>query len=553
MNITRSVIGSLVILAWTSGAMAIEVGDYKAIRILEPSDLRPIPDPKGCQSVFQQVCTEIGPAYPAGISDQGDVFGHMETNHPHGGHFEQGIRWLRRDNYKGDFLGTFELDPKEWDFCAINGRTLGVHGSWVSPEGIASGRAIPGAYYIDIVSGEVTVVGNGQLEKASGNLVLGELADGETSCSTDPFGYGVMDVSLVKPPFTQENRGEVHRIDPTARALAINDRHVIVGSLDPTCIDIPGTNPLCFGESVAMRIEPTGKNEWSDAIRMDQLGSVDASRAFDLSNTDPGFAVGFSKADDQFEHGVIWNADTGEIIADFGVNSVPHRISSTGEFAVGTRRETFFSLKEPGLWWTEDQWETWDFLSIEDILAALPGGEHWAEISVHLSALHPNQRHKWLDSPIAVNKHGQLLAVGKLDPDAPIESITQWPRAIATGEDCINNDFPCGIPFLLDTLDLDTVLKGDVDDDGLVTNLDITPFVGALAAQDEAAFLVLFPGGNYAAADVDLSGQPNNLDITPFIGLLASAAASDSAAIPEPASVVLLLLPLLAMRRACRR
>ena len=34
-------------------------------------------------------------------------------------------------------------------------------------------------------------------------------------------------------------------------------------------------------------------------------------------------------------------------------------------------------------------------------------------------------------------RHGQILAVGKLDPEAPVESLTAWPRAIATGEDCI--------------------------------------------------------------------------------------------------------------------
>ena len=59
-------------------------------------------------------------------------------------------------------------------------------------------------------------------------------------------------------------------------------------------------------------------------------------------------------------------------------------------------------------------------------------------------------------------RHGQILAVGKLDPEAPVESLTAWPRAIATGEDCIRDDWPCGIPFILDTLALATVLQGDV-------------------------------------------------------------------------------------------
>jgi len=95
------------------------------------------------------------------------------------------------------------------------------------------------------------------------------------------------------------------------------------------------------------------------------------------------------------------------------------------------------------------------------------------------------------------------------------------------------------------------VVAGDVNNDSFVDNLDITPFIAALAAEDEAAFLVAFPEGSYAAADIDMNGGPNNLDITPFIGLLTAAASN--AAIPEPASVMLLLLPLMAMARSRRR
>ena len=92
------------------------------------------------------------------------------------------------------------------------------------------------------------------------------------------------------------------------------------------------------------------------------------------------------------------------------------------------------------------------------------------------------------------------------------------------------------------------VLKGDIDDDGSVNNLDITPFIAALAAEDETAFLSTFPGGNYAAADVDMSGLPNNLDITPFIGLL-TAAGSNATAVPEPGSLACIALALMMGRR----
>ena len=43
----------------------------------------------------------------------------------------------------------------------------------------------------------------------------------------------------------------------------------------------------------------------------------------------------------------------------------------------------------------------------------------------------------------------------------------------------------------------DMVVLGDVNDDGSVDNLDITTFIGALSAADEAAFLTQFPNGNY--------------------------------------------------------
>ena len=240
MHVSKSVIFlmfcSLVVLAWAGGASAILVEDYVGIRILEPADARPTPeDPEGCRNLVRQECVDVGPAYPAGISDGADVFGHYETNHPHEHHWEQGITWLRRDGYKGDFLESIPLDPKEWDFCAIDGRSRGLHGTFVSPEGIATGRSIPGAYHIDLNTGKLTIAGNGELYKASGNSAIAQLADAEQSCATNPYGHGVVDVSLVQDPPTQADHGELHRLPDVSYPRAINDRHVIVGSVDPTC------------------------------------------------------------------------------------------------------------------------------------------------------------------------------------------------------------------------------------------------------------------------------------------------------------------------------
>ena len=119
-----------------------------------------------------------------------------------------------------------------------------------------------------------------------------------------------------------------------------------------------------------------------------------------------------------------------------------------------------------------------------------------------------------------INDHGQVTAQGLIKGEFGeylTPGVSNWDPAVATDPACPNSDpgvwtqsNGCGIPLLLDTMSLSQVLEGDVDDDGLVTNLDITPFIDLL-----------------------------------------TAAASDSAAIPEPASVML-LLPLMAMRRARR-
>ena len=55
-----------------------------------------------------------------------------------------------------------------------------------------------------------------------------------------------------------------------------------------------------------------------------------------------------------------------------------------------------------------------------------------------------------------------------------------------------------------------TVMKGDVDRNGVVDFLDIAPFIAVLSS-----------GGNQAEADVDCNGAVEFLDIQPFINILA--------------------------------
>ena len=117
----------------------------------------------------------------------------------------------------------------------------------------------------------------------------------------------------------------------------------------------------------------------------------------------------------------------------------------------------------------------------------------------------------------------------------------------------INPDEVRTMPVLRVTVAAEPTVTGDVNNDGNVDNLDITPFIAALAAEDEAGFLAAFPDGNYTAADIDMSGGPDNLDITPFIGLL-TAAGSNATAVPEPSSLACVVLALMmGRRRAVRR
>ena len=91
------------------------------------------------------------------------------------------------------------------------------------------------------------------------------------------------------------------------------------------------------------------------------------------------------------------------------------------------------------------------------------------------------------------------------------------------------------------------VTPGDVNGDGNVDNLDITPFVYALTS-GQGAFEAQYPDGAYWGADCHQDGNVDNLDISPFVDLLTSG----GQAAPEPATMMLLVVGSLALLRRRR-
>ena len=60
------------------------------------------------------------------------------------------------------------------------------------------------------------------------------------------------------------------------------------------------------------------------------------------------------------------------------------------------------------------------------------------------------------------------------------------------------------------TTEMVTIIKGDVDRNGVVDFFDIQPFIDVLSA-----------GGDQAEADADCNGDVDFFDIQPFINILA--------------------------------
>lgn len=77
-------------------------------------------------------------------------------------------------------------------------------------------------------------------------------------------------------------------------------------------------------------------------------------------------------------------------------------------------------------------------------------------------------------------------------------------------------------------------VRGDVNDDGAVNNLDIAPFVTLLTSP--SAFATAYPGVDpLLVGDINGDGAVNNLDIAPFVALLTGG--RTEAVVPPPGGV----------------
>ena len=513
----RAWVASVIVFAFTGGAWAVlSVDSFKAIHLIE--------------GPYEELPYQTG-----GISNEGDIFGVSwwpdDANHKE--HFEQAVRWMRSANYAPELVNGGQehvVHPccgGESGATAIAGegyygihvgrigetKTEGHRG--VTPEGMAIGKIhvdVPSGganfvpYHYDIKNDILTVLPPGIATDVNSQGVITEVWTDNSGSHSNGYYSRVarLDAADGDPPFEVVAwRPTFGNTDPFP--FAINNQDIIVGSLKSI---------FGFGAEQPMKLLPTGENAWGDPIILDGLEGN--STVLDISdNVDRPFGVGVSG--DAQKHAVVWDINSGTILADFGELTEAWQISSDGTKVAGIRKRFFPPGATPTVWSTDNQWADFTELDLNEALgeeAELAGSDIWVS----------------LDGMNGINDSGQVVGQGIYLDDQEVERE--------------------GV-FLLDTLSLDAILKGDVNNDAGVNNLDITPFIAALSAEDEAAFLTEFPNGNYAAADIDMSGSPDNLDITPFIGLL-TASASNAIAVPEPSSLACVVLALMMGRRRLR-
>ena len=538
MNILRNMACGIVICVSAGAARGVlTADDFVSMRLIR----NPYPD------MIAPISREDDTFYrTGGISNAGDIFGDTvwPDDHEHREHFEQAVRWLRSAAYEPEIVnGGLEhvvhsccggapdasAPPKEAYY--------GIHSGWhretpnkrhrgVTPEGMAFGvvhsdvspdwASLLG-YAYDIRNDVLTVLSRALPTDLNNQNLL--TSAWSSCCGSHSAGYYSKVESLDAPDADPEFEVAAWRptfgmTDPFP--FGINNQNIIVGNVGSIFSD--GRAP--------MKQLPTGKHTWGDPIALENLeeaagagGIVLASSSvLDISdNPDRPFGVGVSGVPQA--HGVVWDINSGTIVADFGALTETFQISSDGTKVAGVRKQFFPPGETPTIWSTDNGWIDFTELDLTEALAqklGLEGADIWVELTD-------------IDG---VNDSGQVVGIGTYIDNTETEHQ--------------------GV-FLLDTLTLGTVLTGDVNNDGQVNNLDITPFIAALSVNGDAdAFLELVAGGSFAAADTNTDTFVNNLDITSFIGLL-TAAGSNVTAVPEPSSIVCLALALMMGRRRSKK
>ena len=512
-------VGLAVSAAWTDQAFGVlDASSFAAIRWLVAPNGR---------------LTETG-----GISNDGDVLGQElpawradPNSHLH---LEVPVRWMRDTGYVGEVV-TGGLQHIQTEAPYPDGGVPGESFIGFHTESIREKNPLMSVDHTGFAYGSLVVNNWHSMRYDIKNDILIDLGPGMSS--------GGNSSGLVLQPYSNccgaHGAGYYAKVsDVTQQGLTpkfevfdwfpnfVND--VFPWDINEDNIIVGNAGSLFSDSRVPMKLLPTGNNTWGDPIEMESLPSVAgglisaSNNATSISEGDRPFAAGTSGSPQV--HGIIWDVNAGTIVADFGALTNAYGISANGKYVIGTRGVFFPPSNDPVVWMSDDEWDSWTELDLNaDILGVdkpPPGAEIWDSfISVH-----------------GVNDDGMIVGLGFLSELAGSE---QGPAPAGSAV------------FLLDTKELGgAVLLGDVDDSGEVNNLDITPFIAALAAADEAAFLALIPTGNYNAADVDQSGEPNNLDITPFIAALTAASGST---VPEPACLALLAAGALVAIRRRRR
>ena len=541
MSIGKALVFSILISAFAGSAWAtvLTADQFVAMRLIRNA----YPD------IIDPGARRDGSIYrTGGITNAGNLFGDsIWTEHASGKErFDQPIRWMRSTGYEpeivngglehllhvnhgGDTCHNQEICNNQ---VVLNESYLGWLNGWhretpgqrhrgVTPDGFAVGGINSfnfHIYHYDINNDVVTDMGPGWATGVNANGLVTSVWS--SCCGSHNNGYYSKVLSLHateddKPAGYTHNPERDPELEvaawPTELAgfenpfpFAINNQNIIVGNM----------GSIFLTDRQPMKQVPTGENTWSDPIQLDALENAGAeggtvlfsSSIMDISNNvDRPFGVGISGTP---SHAVVWDINSGQIVADFGSGTTAWQISGNGTKVAGLRTvlNAFPPRNVPIVWSTADGWENFTELDLNEALDSelgLDGTDLWLELTD-------------IDG---VNDSGQVVGSGTI-----------------VAADGFSDQQAL---FLLDTLQLEFELKGDVNNDGAIDNLDITAFIAAVAAADEAAFLVDFPQGNYTAADVDMSGSPDNLDITPFIGLLTAAAGAS--AVPEPASVSLLI------------